>query len=770
MENKTEKDYSTFNHRFSKIFWAIFVLGIIVIVSIFILINNGAIGYLPPLEDLQNPKNNCATEIYSDDSQLIGQYYRNENRVSISYAEISPYVTQSLIATEDVRFLDHAGIDEKSLLRVILKMGRAGGGSTITQQLAKQLYSPHASNIFERALQKPIEWVIAVKLERLYTKEEIIMMYLNQFDFLYNAVGIKSAAHVYFNTTPQELTIEQSAMLVGMCKNPSYYNPIRKHDRTLNRRNTVLNQMEKAGYISEEECDSLKNLPMEINYQKVDHKEGIAAYFREYLRLMLTAKEPIESNYPSWAKDKYADDREQWDNNPLYGFCAKNTKADGTNYNIYTDGLRIYTTLDSRMQQYAEEAVNEHMEYLQNEFFKEKKGRSYAPFDRRLTQKEREDIIARSIKQTDRYHNLKKEGLSEQEINEIFNTPVEMEVFSYDGTIDTTMSPKDSLLYHKHFLRCGFMSMDPQTGYVKAYVGGPDFTYFQYDMVNMGRREIGSTVKPFLFTLAMDEGMWPCERVVYEPVTIISNDKEWTPKESHKVNNQGELVTLKWGLAQSSNWISAYLMDHYTPQALVKMMRNFGIHGTLEPVPALCLGPCDISVGEMVDAYTTFPNKGIRITPVYVSRIEDANGNVIAIFSPQSKEVISETTSYKMIDMLRAVVNSGTGGRVRRKYNITADMGGKTGTSQNNADGWFMGFTPSLVSGGWVGGEDRSIHFDGMALGQGAASALPIWGLFMQKVYANKSLGYSQDEVFDIPATFDPNEGCKDNIQSITTY
>lgn len=750
-----------FNKPFAIIFWILFALGIGLIVLIFALIAKGKLGYLPELEDLQNPKNNYATEIYSADGVLLGQYYRNENRVGVSYADISENMIHALVATEDVRFYEHSGIDGKALVRVLMKLGRAGGGSTLTQQLAKQLYSPQAANIFERALQKPIEWVIAVQLERLYTKEEIIMMYLNQFDFLYNAVGIKSAARVYFNTTPDQLSIEQAAMLVGMCKNPSLYNPIRRKEKAFNRRNTVLEQMEKAGYLTEAECDSIKQIPLELNYQKVDHKEGSAPYFREYLRLIMTAKEPIESDYAEWQKDKYAIDREQWDTNPLYGFCKKNTKPDGTNYDLYSDGLKIVTTLDSKMQRYAEEAVNEHMQYLQGEFFKEKKGKSYAPFDRNLSQKEIEASMNKAMRQTDRYRGLHKQGLSQQEIIDNFNTPTEMHVFSYAGTIDTVMTPMDSLRYHKHFLRCGFMSMDPQNGYVKAYVGGPNFSFFQYDMVNLGRREIGSTVKPYLFTLAMEEGMWPCDQVLYEPVTIISNNQEWTPKESHKVTNQGQMVTLRWGLAQSSNWVSANLMDRFTPQALVKMMQNFGIRGNLEAVPALCLGPCDISVGEMVDAYTTFPNKGIRINPLYVTRIEDKNGNVIAVFAPNSQEVINETTSYKMIDMLRAVVNGGTGGRVRRKYGITADMGGKTGTSQRNADGWFMGFTPRLVSGCWVGGEDRSIHFDYMSMGQGASTALPIWGLYMQKVYADSTLGYSQDEKFDIPAEFDPNQACK---------
>ena len=578
-----------FNKPFAIIFWILFALGIGLIVLIFALIAKGKLGYLPELEDLQNPKNNYATEIYSADGVLLGQYYRNENRVGVSYADISENMIHALVATEDVRFYEHSGIDGKALVRVLMKLGRAGGGSTLTQQLAKQLYSPQAANIFERALQKPIEWVIAVQLERLYTKEEIIMMYLNQFDFLYNAVGIKSAARVYFNTTPDQLSIEQAAMLVGMCKNPSLYNPIRRKEKAFNRRNTVLEQMEKAGYLTEAECDSIKQIPLELNYQKVDHKEGSAPYFREYLRLIMTAKEPIESDYAEWQKDKYAIDREQWDTNPLYGFCKKNTKPDGTNYDLYSDGLKIVTTLDSKMQRYAEEAVNEHMQYLQGEFFKEKKGKSYAPFDRNLSQKEIEASMNKAMRQTDRYRGLHKQGLSQQEIIDNFNTPTEMHVFSYAGTIDTVMTPMDSLRYHKHFLRCGFMSMDPQNGYVKAYVGGPNFSFFQYDMVNLGRREIGSTVKPYLFTLAMEEGMWPCDQVLYEPVTIISNNQEWTPKESHKVTNQGQMVTLRWGLAQSSNWVSANLMDRFTPQALVKMMQNFGIRGNLEAVPALCL-------------------------------------------------------------------------------------------------------------------------------------------------------------------------------------
>ena len=742
-------------------FWSIFALGIVSILLVFWLITKGALGYLPPLEELQNPKNKFATEVISSDMQLLGRYYRQENRVGVNYEDISPNMINALIATEDARYYNHTGIDFKSLLRAIIKMGRAGGGSTITQQLAKQLWSPRANNIFERALQKPIEWVIATKLERLYSKEEILTMYLNQFDFLYNAVGIKSAAQVYFSTTPDKLTIEESAMLVGMCKNPSMYNPRRRPERALNRRNTVLDQMCKYGYISTQECDSLQALPVNIKYQSVDHKQGLAPYFREYLRQILTAKEPKKSNYAEWNAHQYDIDLRLWKENPLYGFCNKNHKPDGTPYDLYHDGLRIYTTIDSRMQKYAEEAVSEHMQELQKSFFREKRRKSYAPFSMDLTDEDIDGIMNRSMRQTDRYRGLKKQGLNENDIRKVFNTPVSMRVFSYDGMIDTTMTPMDSIRWNKHFLRCGFMSMDAHSGAVKAYVGGPNFTHFQYDMVTSGRRQVGSTIKPYLFTLAMDEGMWPCDSTVNDSITLIDgNGVAWTPRDDHHAN-QGEMVTLNWGLEKSSNWITAYLMSLFTPEQLVKMMRSFGIEGPLEPVVSLCLGPCEVSVQEMVDAYTTFPNKGIRVEPMYVTRIEDNNGNVLATFVPKTHEIINETTSYKMIYMLRNVMDHGTGVRARFRYGLKAPMGGKTGTSQNHSDGWFVGFTPSLVSGVWVGGEDRSIHFDNMSAGQGANMALPIWAIYMQKVYADEELGYNVEEQFDIPEWFDAEAGCK---------
>lgn len=743
--------------KFLVYFWSLFAAGVVVVVVLFWMITKGWLGYLPPLEELQNPKNKYASEVFSADMQSLGRYYRQANRVGVQYSDLSPELVEALIATEDARFYNHTGVDFKAFMRAVLKLGRAGGGSTLTQQLAKQIWSPQANNIFERAMQKPIEWVIATKLERLYSKDEILLMYLNQFDFLYNAVGIKSAAQVYFSTTPADLKVEESAMLVGMCKNPSLYNPVRRPQNARDRRNTVLSQMAKYGYLTEAERDSLQALPIELHYSSVDHKQGMAPYFREYLRNVLTAKEPKESHYSEWNKQQYKIDKYQWDNNPLYGFCNKTTKPDGSPYNLYQDGLRIYTTIDSRMQRYAEEAVDEHMQSLQKSFFRECRRKRNAPFSISITREEIDGIMTRSMRQTDRYRGMKKAGKSEDEIRAAFNTPVEMQVFSYEGNglIDTVMSPMDSIRWLKTYLRCGFLSMDPLNGHVKAYVGGPDFAHFQYDMATMGRRQVGSTVKPYLYTLAMDEGMSPCDKVVNDSITLYdANGLPWTPRDTH-AKNQGDTVTLAWGLRYSSNWITAYLMSMFTPEQLVRLMQSFGIQGQLDPVISLCLGPCEVSVQEMVDAYTTFVNKGIRTEPLYVTRIEDNNGNVLARFAPLTHEIISETTSYKMIQMLQDVVDRGTGVRVRYKYGIKAPMGGKTGTTNNNSDGWFMGFTPSLVSGVWVGGEDRAIHFDNLAEGQGASMALPIYALYMQRVYRDTTLGYSEEEQFDIPEWYE---------------
>jgi len=760
---------SDFRSKFSRWFWMLFGFGLLSLVLLFVFIVFGWIGYLPAIDELQNPINKYATEIYSSDLQLLGRYSRSdENRVKVDYKEVSEHVIHALTATEDVRFYDHSGIDGIALARSfvfrgLLQQKSAGGGSTITQQLAKLLFSEEAQNVVQRAFQKPIEWVIAIQLERMYTKEEILALYLNQFSFLNNAVGIKSAAQVYFNTTPDKLKIEEAATLVGMCKNPSYFNPVRHNERTRDRRNVVLNQMRKADYITDEQYDSLKVIPLTLDYQKADHKAGLAPYFRMYLRQMLMANEPSRSDYASWQEEKYKEDLWQWENNPLYGFCNKNTKPDGKPYNIYVDGLKIYTTIDSRMQKYAEEAVREHLSDLQTKFFREKRGRSYAPFSKRLKPQEIESSLKTAMRQSDRYLRMKEQGLDASEIEKAFARRVEMQVFSYKGIVDTVMTPMDSIKYHKHFLRCGFMSMEAKTGHVKAYVGGPDFTQFQYDMATVGKRQVGSTIKPYLYTLAMEEGMWPCDQVTNRPTTIQTPSGPWTPRNSSK-SRIGQQVSLKWALANSNNWISAYLMSMFTPEAMVKLMHSFGIRGHLDPVPSLCLGIADISVSEMVDAYTAFPNKGIRVEPLYVTRIEDANGNVIANFTPKMHEIFSESTSYKMINMMRAVVDGGTGGRIRRNYGLKMQMAGKTGTTNNNSDGWFMGYTPSLVSGVWVGGEDRGISFDNTAEGQGASMALPIWAIYMQKVYKDTGLGYSLNEVFEIPETFNVNQGCEENM------
>lgn len=750
-----------------KILWIFIALISLVCVFIFFSIAKGWIGYMPPVEDLENPNYKFATEVFSEDGKVLGTYsYSKENRVFVGYNDLSPNIINALIATEDVRFAEHSGIDAYALTRAVVKRGilmqkNAGGGSTITQQLSKQLYSPSADNVMERLFQKPIEWVIAVKLERYYTKEEILTMYLNKFDFLNNAVGIKTAAFTYFGCEPKDLKIEEAATLVGMCKNPSLYNPVRYNERSRGRRNVVLDQMRKAGYITEAERDSLQALPLKLKYNRVDHKEGLATYFREYLRGVLTAKKPDKANYRGWQMQKYYEDSLDWENNPLFGWCEKNTKKDGTKYNLYTDGLKIYTTLDSRMQQYAEDAVTEHLKELQGYFFKEKKGAKKAPYTFRLTQEQVDEILGRAMRLSDRYRIMKKAGATEAEIKKAFDTPEEMSVFSWEGEKDTIMTPMDSIRYYKFFLRAGFMSMDPRSGHVKAYVGGPNYHYFQYDMAMVGRRQVGSTIKPFLYTLAMENGFSPCDEVRHVEYTLIDeNGKPWTPRNANK-KLIGDMVTVKWGLANSDNWITAYLMSKLNPYNLKRLIHTFGVRNRdIVPSVSLCLGPCEISVGEMVSAYTAFPNKGIRVAPLFVTRIEDNDGNVLATFASEMQEVISVSSAYKMLVMLRAVVNEGTGGRVRR-LGVKADMGGKTGTTNYNADGWFMGFTPSLVSGCWVGGEDRDIHFDTMLHGQGASMALPIWTKYMVKVLGDKSLGYDENETFQLPEGYDP---CKDDV------
>ena len=727
----------------------------------FFAIAQGWIGYMPAVEQLENPIDRYATQLISSDGKTLGSYsYSKDNRFYASYEDLSPDLVQALIATEDVRFTEHSGIDGRGLVRAIIKRGimrqrSGGGGSTITQQLAKQLFSPNAENLTERLLQKPIEWVIAVQLERYYTKEEIINMYLNKFDFLHNAVGIRTAALSYFGKTPSTLKTEEAALLIGMCKNPSYYNPVRYPERALERRNTVFQQMVKAGCMTEERCEELSRKPITLHFTRPDYSDGMAPYFREYLRLTLMAKKPERKDYAKWQAQKFADDSLAWETNPLYGWCNKNRKANGEPYNLYTDGLKIYTTIDTRMQQYAEEAVAEHLgRHLQPAFFREKRRRPNAPFSEDITKKQREEILERSMKQTDRYRALKQAGKSEKEILRNFNTKTEMQVFSWNGIVDTLMTPMDSILYCKSFLRTAFMAMDVRTGQVKAYVGGIDFNCFKYDMVNTGRRQIGSTMKPYVYSLAMIEGFTPCDRLLHvQPVLEDEGGNQWIPR-NPGARRVGEEVTIQWGLQVSSNWVTAYLMKQLSPYTLVRLLHSYGMHSYIDPVVSICLGTPDISVSEMVSGYSVFPNKGIRMEPLYVTRIEDSYGNPIATFAPQVYEVLPEEAAYKMLYMLRSVVDGGTAGRVRYGYGITAQMGGKTGTTQNNSDGWFMGFTPSLVAGCWVGGEDRSIHFDNMNEGQGAAMALPIYGLFMKKVYADKKLGYSQKETFEVPAKY----------------
>ena len=740
----------------------------------FVAIWNGWIGYMPPVEDLQNPISRFATQIYSSDGKVIGTWnFNRENRICVPYSDLSPYLVKALVATEDVRFYDHSGIDFIALSRAIVKRGllgqtSAGGGSTITQQLAKQLYSEAAGSTLERLLQKPIEWVIAVKLERNYTKEEIIALYLNYFDFLHNAVGIKTASTTYFYKDPKNLTLEEAATLIGLCKNPSLFNPVRYPERCRERRNVVLDQMRKAGYITDEQYEKSCALPIALNFHRNDHKDGTAPYLREFLRVYMSAERPDRSKYPSWNKRQYVLDSIAWDTDPLYGWCNKNFKKDGTPYNLNADGLKVYTTIDSRMQRYAEEAVYGHVaRYLQPEFFKENKGKPNAPFTSQLTKKQVNQIMERAVLQSERYRILKANGASDEEIHKSFHTPTDMSIFTYHGDVDTTMTPIDSIRYVKSFLRAGFMSMDPVTGAVKAYVGGLDYTHFMYDMVTGGRRQVGSTIKPFLYSLAMENGFSPCDLAPNVQHTYMVAGKPWTPRNtSHK--RAGEMVTLKWGLAQSSNWISAYLMSKLSPQQFVQLLHDYGINNPdIHPSMSLCLGPCEMTVAEMVSAYTTFANHGIRTAPMFVSRIEDNEGNVITNFQPRMNEVISEESANKMLVLLKGVVDGGTAGRLRYKYNFTGEIGGKTGTTNRNSDAWFMGFTPQLVSGCWVGGDDRDIHFDSMRMGQGATMALPIWAYFMKKVYRDKTLPYDPNAKFDLPEGFD---GCSHNAEDDMEY
>lgn len=699
-----------------RIFWFMFLTPILGFIAI--MLGIAWFSDLPDVEELQNPESNQATVVYSSDGKELGRFYA-ENRVNVAYKDIDEDVINALIATEDERYKEHSGIDARSLVRAIVKMGKGGGASTITQQLAKMQFHQEESqtaSFGERVFQKLKEWIIAIRLERLYTKEEILALYLNKFDFTYNAVGIKSSAKVYFSTTADSLKVEEAAMLVGMCQNPSRWNPIRFPENALKRRNIVLFQMEKNGFLTKEQYDSLKTLPLVTKFNPETHNEGHGMYFREYLR------------------DNY-----------LKKWCAEHLKPNGQPYDLYRDGLKIYTTIDSRMQVYAEEAMTQHMTDLQGQFDKALKNKKNAPFSWKVKPDEIENIMNSAKKRSERYKNMTKAGASEEEIEKAFVTPTDMTVFSWKGDIDTTMTPLDSIRYYKGFLQAGFMAMEPQTGYIRAWVGGINFRHFKYDHVKESRRQVGSTFKPFVYALAIQEGWSPCDQIpnVKTCIPTESADKEWCPENSDNKLN-GQMLTLKKALANSVNYVTAYIMKQFGPAAVVEFARNVGVTSPLDPVPSLCLGTADISLYEMVGANSTFANKGTWIEPTFITRIEDRNGKVLEEFIPSSREVMSEEKAYLMVSLMEGVVTSGTGVRLRYKYNLNTSIAGKTGTTQNNSDGWFIGLTPDLVGGAWVGGEDRSVHFDNTSEGQGASMALPIWAYFFQRVYADKSIKISK--------------------------
>lgn len=716
--------------KYIKWLWILFVGPVFIAFFLITMVGLGVFGSLPEVNELLNPKSSLATIVYSGDMKIIGKYY-SENRVNVNFQDLDKDIVDALIATEDARFYDHSGVDAKALARSVFSGGGKGGASTISQQLAKMMFPREKLNKAELIVRKLKEWIIATRLEKLYTKEEILSLYLNKFDFLNLAVGIKSAAQIYFNRTQDSLKLEQAAMLVGMAKNPAFYNPIRFEERTLQRRNVVMYQMVKYGYLSREKYDSLKTLPLGLSFRPENHNDGLATYFREYVR-----------------------------DNFLDNWCKKHINPHTNKpYNIYKDGLKIYTTIDSRMQQYAEDAVYEHMQYLQKLFSKECLNKRNAPFAWNVSKKEIDDIMNASIKRSNRYRELKAAGLSQEEILKTFYQPVPMRVYSLRGDIDTVLTPYDSIRYYKSFLQTGFMAMEPQTGFVKAWVGGINHKHFQYDHVKVSKRQVGSTFKPFVYALAIQEGYSPCYRVP-NVKTCITTDTgvDWCPNNSDGPNdkNVGKMVTLKKALALSMNYVTAWVMKQYGPHAVVNLAKRLGITANIPEVPSICLGTADISVFEMVAANSTFANKGTYVQPTFIMRIEDKNGKILEEFIPHSDEVFSEENAYAMIQLMRGVVDGGTGSRLRFRYKLTNQIAGKTGTTQRNADGWFMGLTPDLVAGAWVGGEDRSIHFNSMVEGQGASMALPIWGLFFNKVYADKSLNLSKSD-FVRPKNLNPN-------------
>lgn len=698
--------------KFLKYFWLLVIGGAGFFLLMLILAAAGVFGKMPSFEELENPHSALATEVYSSDGVLLGKYYY-ENRSTSSFEEIPEMIRQCLVATEDVRFYKHSGIDYWGQLRAVINtlIGNTQGGSTITQQLAKNLFPRPGDNVVSTILSKFKEWVIAIKLERRYTKDEIINLYLQTVEFSENSFGIKSAARTYFNRTPDSLRVEEAAVLIGMLKGSTYYNPKRNPENALRRRNTVLGQMEKEKFLTVEQTDSLKKLPIKLNYVSPDHNEGLATYFREYLRLELN----------------------QW--------CKDHRKADGSPYNIYKDGLRVYTTINSKMQLYAEEAVRKHMKELQAQFNQSYK--NGAPWGKN------DKYIEDAMKQSNRWIRMKKAGIAEDSIRAAFQTPTSMTVFSYRGEIDTVMTPFDSIKYYKFFLHTGFMAMDPVTGYVYAWVGGINHHYFQYDHVNLhAKRQVGSTIKPILYTVAIDNGYSPCFEVPNEKV-VFEDFQNWSPANSD--GKYGGMLTLYQGLAGSVNCISAYLMKQIGPEPMIDLSRRMGISSPMDPYPSICLGVPDISVYEMTSAYTTFANHGIHTDPQYLLRITDNRGTVIEEFTAKHTEVISDQVAYVMVKMLENVVNFGTAQRLRSRYGITAETGGKTGTTQNNTDGWFIGITPQITAGCWVGGDDRIIRFKSMFYGQGASMALPVYAYFMKACYADKSLGISPTATFSPP-------------------
>ena len=743
-------------------FWIILCAPVALILLLLLLTRLGAFGKLPTFEELENPKSNLATEIYSDDGEMIGSFFI-QNRSYVDYNELSPALVAALISTEDMRFYSHSGIDFIWLARVAVKtlaLGnrRQGGGSTITQQLAKNLY-PRDTAVYNNPISKGSklvisklkEWITAVMLEYNYTKEEIITMYLNTVPYGSNAYGIKSAARTFFNKLPSELNVQEAAMLVGVVNAPTRYSPRSNPDRALARRNTVISRMREKGYLTRAQRDSIQALPIELDFRPISHNAGTGTYFREMLRMVMTSGKPSRESFgPGAAGDwDYRQAVEQWESNPLYGWCDKNVKANGQPYDLYRDGLKIYTTVNATMQRYAEQAVWEQMgETVQPMMDRVTKARGSVFSD--ISKDEREAIMRRAKKNSDRYRQMKRAGATDAEIDKAFATPVPMRVFSYKGDRDTVMSPDDSLMYYKKFLRASFMAVDPSNGYVKAYVGGTSYRYFKYDMAKQGRRQVGSTIKPFVYTFAIEQlDLTPCTQVPNLPVTIETDNEPWSPREASKVVYDGEWKPLRWGLANSRNNYSAWIMKQARqPQAVADFIHKFGIRSYIDPVYALCLGTSDFSLFELVGAYGTFANRGVHVDPIFVTRIEDRHGNVLANFTSPSQDAISEQSAYTMLGMLKRVVNAGTAGRIRA-LGLKADMGGKTGTSQKNSDAWFVGVTPKLVAGAWVGGEDRSIHLS--SGGEGSRIALPIFANFMKKVYGDSKLGITEKDQFPIP-------------------